>query len=225
MDVSTAIVLSPGVSFADWESDLQAALIKKGRLAHIFHDLDEIKPAKRPDPPTIKTGHSKEEFDLIFSKFEDDLAKWKEGEIEAKNILLRRLHESVRPQNFRKMSAKQIFDTIATTREEGAAVPYETAVRNLLGIKFTGVEKYCNNFMQYYLSVNSAAESMISHDESSESANQYLIPPGFASLLFILGTEELDWLETWRQTKTLDGKNKYKSLESMMSSLRQVGTL
>ena len=79
MDVSTAIILSPGVSFADWESDLQAALIKKGRLAHIFHDLDEIKPAKRPDPPTIKTGQPKEEFDLIFSKFEDDLAKWKEG--------------------------------------------------------------------------------------------------------------------------------------------------
>lgn len=52
----------------------------------------------------------------------DDLKKWNEGEIEAKNILLRRLSSSVRPQFFRQMSAKQIFDTIALIREENAAV-------------------------------------------------------------------------------------------------------
>ncbi|KAI0994963.1 hypothetical protein K3495_g13218, partial [Podosphaera aphanis] len=223
MSKDSAIILADGVSFADWESDLQAALIKKGRLAHVFHNLDEIKPAIKPRPPVPHEKKSAEVFDKLSAEYEENLARWKEGEIEARNVLLRRLSPSVRPQNFRKMSAKQIFDNIAATREEGAATPYETAVRDLINTKFTTIEDYCNNFMQHYLSVNSAAESMVPHDASSDSDNPYLVPHEFASLLFVLGTEDVDWLETWRQTKIVDGKNRYSSLENMMSTLRQVG--
>ncbi|KAI0995709.1 hypothetical protein K3495_g12471 [Podosphaera aphanis] len=121
------------------------------------------------------------------------------------------------------MSAKQTFDTIATTREEGAAMPYETAVRNLLNTNFTTIEEYCNTFMQHYLSVNSAAESMVSHEFEKESTNPFIVPHGLASFLFVLGTEGVEWLETWRQTKVLDRKNGYTSLENLMSTLRQVG--
>ncbi|KAI1002332.1 hypothetical protein K3495_g5869 [Podosphaera aphanis] len=146
----SAIILADAVSFADWESELQAALIN-GRLSHVFHDLDEIKPAIKPRPPVPHEKQSTEVFDKLSTEYEENLARWKEGEIEAKNVQLRRLSPSVRPQNFRKMSANQIFDNIAAT-------PYETAVRNIISIKFTTSQNYCNNIMQYYLSVNSAAE-------------------------------------------------------------------
>lgn len=121
------------------------------------------------------------------------------------------------------MSAKQIFDTIATTREEGAAMPYESAVRNLLNTGFTTIEEYCDTFMQHYLSVNSAAESMVTYKVDKDSSNPFIIPHGLASFLFVMGTEGVEWLETWRQTKVLDKKNGYTSLENLMSSLRQVG--
>ncbi|KAI0990902.1 hypothetical protein K3495_g17285, partial [Podosphaera aphanis] len=137
MEKESAIVLAPGISFADWESDLQAALIHKGRLAHVFHNLDGIKPALRPIEPSRKPETTDADFEKVSASYTESLARWSEGEIEAKNVLLRRLSPGVRPQNFRQMSAKQIFDTIATTREEGAAMPYETAVRNLLNTNFT----------------------------------------------------------------------------------------
>lgn len=218
----SAITLTPGISFADWESDLQAALIKKGRLSHIFHDIPEIKPAVRPIAP-VKGYKTEAEFSNAFKKYEEELGKWKEGEIEAKNVLLRRLSPSVRPQDFRRMIAKQIFDNIATPREEGAATPYENSVRNLINIKFTIIEEYCDKFMQHYLSVNSAAESMVSAEKLQDSLNPFSIPHGLASLLFLLGTENFERLDTWIQTKILDNKNKYVSLELMMLSFRQVG--
>lgn len=87
------------------------------------------------------------------------------------------------------MSAKQIFDNIASSREEGTATSCETAVRNPRNIKFTNFEEYCNTFMQHYLSVDSAAESMISH-ASKDSAinNPSTTLPGYAKFLFVLDT-------------------------------------
>lgn len=222
MDKESPIILAPGVSFTDWESDLQVALIKKGRPAHVFHDLEEIEPALRPIAPTRKEGQTDQQFEQILLKYKEAAKKWKEGEIEAKNVLIRRLSEGVRPQDYRRMSAKQVFDNIASSREEGAATPYETAVRNLRNIQFTNADEYCDNFMQHYLSINSAAESMISHSSKDSEINPFLMLRGYASFLFVLGTEGIPWLDTWRQTKIFDGSNKYVPLETMMSTLRKV---
>lgn len=82
---------------------------------------------------------------------------------------MRRLSKGVRPQNFRRMTAKQVFDNISSSREEGAATPYETAVRSFDKLKFTTIEEYCDNFMQCYLSINSAAESMVPQLSSNDS--------------------------------------------------------
>lgn len=158
MAKDSATVLAPGVSFADWESDLQAALVKKGRLGHVFHNIKEIKLTIEPVEPVRTDGQSDSVFNSLREDYEMSAARWREGEIETKNILMRRLSEGVRPQNFRRMTAKQVFDNISSAREEGAAMPYETAVRNFHELKFTTIEDYCDNFMQCYLSINSAAE-------------------------------------------------------------------
>lgn len=225
MAKDSAIVLAPGVSFADWESDLQAALVKKGRLGHVFHNIKEIIPIIEPIEPTRTEGQSDSDFSSLHKDYEMKAAMWREGEIEAKNILMRRLSEGVRPQNFRRMTAKQVFDNISSSREEGAAMPHETAVRNFHELKFTTIEDYCDNFMQCYLSINSAAESMVPHISSNDSgAEMFSMPAGLAAQFFVLGTEGINWLDTWRQTKIFDSSNHYVSLEVMMSTLRQAGT-
>eukprot|EP01000_Liburna_glaciale_P003609 NODE_297_length_1234_cov_1466.945992_g176_i0.p1 GENE.NODE_297_length_1234_cov_1466.945992_g176_i0~~NODE_297_length_1234_cov_1466.945992_g176_i0.p1 ORF type:complete len:223 (-),score=18.05 NODE_297_length_1234_cov_1466.945992_g176_i0:63-731(-) len=122
------------------------------------------------------------------------------------------------------MTAKKLFDHVAKSREEGVTVPYQTAMRNLLNTKFsTTVEDYCDNFIRNYLGVNSAGESMIRQSSNSDTVNPFVIPHGIASHLFIIGTEAVEWLSTWRQTKVFDNSNHYVSLETMMSTLRQTG--
>ncbi|POS86093.1 hypothetical protein EPUL_001039 [Erysiphe pulchra] len=120
------------------------------------------------------------------------------------------------------MKAKQLFDHVAKSREEGATVPYQSAMGNLLNTKFTTTAKdYCGNFMWNYMGVNSAAESMVPRSSNSDTVNPFVIPHGVASHLFIIGTEAIEWLSTWRQTKVFDSNNHYVSLETMMSTLRQ----
>lgn len=69
MDVNSApIILSAGVSFGDWESDLQAALIKKGRLGHFFHKIEGIRPALRPVAPVEMEKQPNNEFEQLSMK-------------------------------------------------------------------------------------------------------------------------------------------------------------
>ncbi|KAI0991327.1 hypothetical protein K3495_g16860, partial [Podosphaera aphanis] len=106
------------------------------------------------------------------------------------------ISKEIRPQNFVKMTAKQIFDHVSNVREEGATTPWETAVRNLLSTRFTSTaNNYCNEFMQNFLDVNSAAESMmptIPGSSKDTQRNIFEISPGFAGFMFIMGTEGID---------------------------------
>lgn len=52
----------------------------------------------------------------------------------------------------------------------------------------------------------------------------FSMPAGLAAQFFVLGTEGVNWLDTWRQPKIFDSSNHYVSLEVMMSTLRQAGT-
>lgn len=64
---------------------------------------------------------------------------------------------------------------------------------------------------------------MVPSEKTYGSSNPFIIPHRFASFLFVSGTAGIEWLETWRQTKILDRKNKYVSLESVISTLRKAG--
>lgn len=59
-------------------------------------------------------------------------------------------------------------------------------------------------------------------ESEKEGRNIFEISLGIASFMFIMGTEEIPWLDTWRQTMTQDKSNRYVSLDTMMSTLRQV---
>lgn len=57
---------------------------------------------------------------------------------------------------------------------------------------------------------------------AENSINIYSIPEGLARYMFISGTEEISWLDTWRQTKVYDSENRYVKLDMKMYTLRQV---
>ncbi|KHJ32152.1 hypothetical protein EV44_g4975 [Erysiphe necator] len=200
--------------------------VKHGCLAHVFHNIDGITPILRPVLPARVPDQDDEDYKKLEAEYQTNLTKWVEGEIQDKNMLIKRMILTVRPQSVRIMTAKQLFDHVAASREEGATVPYETAVRNLHNAKFvTNAEDYCDEFMQNYLSVNNAAESIQSRSPKGDSiVNPFSILPGYASSFFVLGTEKIEWLDTWRHTKIFDSSNHYVPLEVMMATLRQVAT-
>ncbi|POS85053.1 hypothetical protein EPUL_003148 [Erysiphe pulchra] len=172
------VILGAGISFTCWVTNIQAALLKKKCLDHVFHDIEGIKSVTRP--------------------------MWIEGEMTAKEVLATRMSKSMLPQSVKNMTAKQLFDLVAKSREEGATVPYQTAMRNLLNTN-----------------VNSSVKSMIPYSSKLETANHFVIPDGVASNLFIIGTESIEWLSTWRQTKVFDSSNHFVSIETIISTLRQ----
>ncbi|KAI0997360.1 hypothetical protein K3495_g10822 [Podosphaera aphanis] len=222
---STTLVLGSGVGRSQWITNLQSALVQKRCLGHVFHNIPLIKPAICPEEPRM-TSENATKFKELYSEYEEAAVKWTEGEIVAKQIVVNMISKEICPQKFINMTAKQIFDHVSNVRVEGTTTPWETAVRNLLSTKFTSTANtYCNEFMQNYLDVNSAAESMSStKPESSKDVhrNIFEVNPGFAGYMFILGTEGIEWLNTWRQTKVYDAENRYVSLDTMMSTLRQV---
>lgn len=124
------------------------------------------------------------------------------------------------------MSAKQLFDHVSSARGEGATTPYETAVRRLFATKLTSsIGNYCNEFMQNYIDVNSVNESLRpkSLDSSQEkNRDMFTVTSGLAGFMFIMGTEDIEWLDTWRHVKVYEKDNRYFSLDIMMSAQRQV---
>lgn len=216
------VVLGLGTCFTRWKANVQAALVKRKCLGHIFHDIKGIKPPNRPLAPGREPETSDEIYTLTLKNHESDLSEWIEGEMTAKDVLITRMSKGVLPQSMKNMTAKQLFDHVAKPREEAASIPYQMAIRNLLNAKFVATaEDYCDKFMQNYFSVKGSAESMIPHSPKIESPDPFVIPQGVASNLFIIGTESVEWLSTWRQTKVFYSSNYFVLPETMMSTLRQ----
>lgn len=195
------VVLGSGVSFSEWETDVQAALAEKKRLAYVFHDIG-MRPIVRPEKPLKTANITETQYQTLLEKYHDNVDKWIEGDVEAKNILVCRMSAEVRPKNYRKYTAKQLFEHAASTRQESAITPYELAGQAFFSTTFTTAEEYCDNFLQNLLSLNSAAEALAekSTDQDLE-LNIYAIPDGVARLLFVRGTEGIPWLDTWREAK------------------------
>lgn len=219
------VVLSHGVSLFKWIADLQSALVRRHCIGHVFHDIEGIPAIVSPIKP-VRGNESDELYNQKLQTYKESLQKYQEGEIEARSILSSRIDREICPQNLLGMSAKQLYEHVICVREEGANTPWETAVRSLLQTKLTNsVDQYCNEFMQHFMDANSAAESMFSTSVDGSKGNHsgnFEVSQGLAGYMFVLGTEGVDWLETWRQTKIYDANNKYVSLDVMMSTLRQV---
>ena len=138
--------------------------------------------------------------------------------------MVRRMTAAIRPPNIRKITAKQLFDSIATSREEGACSPSEAAVRAFQQTKMTATaDEYCNEFLRNLISVNNAAESMFTvNPRNSDTLNPYTVQPGLASIFFVLGIDDEPWLDTLRQIRTTTADSCYVPLNAMIATIRLV---
>ncbi|RKF57133.1 hypothetical protein OnM2_076065, partial [Erysiphe neolycopersici] len=122
------VILAPGVSFARWKADLQDALSRRNCVGHIFHNMHGIPPAVMPQPiPPRDETQTEETYNHLLTQHNQALYQWSQGEIQSKNILISRLSDSLQPESFDNFTAKQLYDLTATTREQWASAPYQSA--------------------------------------------------------------------------------------------------
>ncbi|KHJ32681.1 hypothetical protein EV44_g0983 [Erysiphe necator] len=213
------VILGTGVSFHLWKSCLQAKLARRNVLGHVFHDIPGIRPLLAPYAkiaPDLDTGTNVKSPDEELAALE----QWILGEIEAKNIITMRLSPSICPRNYDNMTAKQLYDTIASTRQQTAAAHYATALEALMSVTFNSTaDEYIDQFLASYQSVNNAADAF---STPTAKVSEYHIGAGHAAALFVAGTKRVEWLNTWRDTRVFDSSNKYLPLEVLMSSLRSI---
>ncbi|KAI0996046.1 hypothetical protein K3495_g12135 [Podosphaera aphanis] len=122
-------VLGKGVSFSKWKSSLQAKLAKRNLLGHVFHDIEEIEPAIAPQALlAMGAEYTPQQYQELVARYRSERAARKMGEIEARNIIIDRLSDSVCPQTYQKYTAEQLLESVAKTRSESATAPYSSAL-------------------------------------------------------------------------------------------------
>ena len=188
------MILKSGVPFTGWVTDLKSALSQHGIVGHVFFTEPDIRPRPRPIQSSTE-GLTEPEAYL------DKVEEWKNNDLKAIGIILRRIDESIRPENSHTIqSAKELFDSIANTYKPSMIVPYRRALRRLLNVKFThDGDQYCDEFQKAYQGLNNSAQSM-----NELTGTSYEMTPGVAAALFVEGTEGTNWLETWRATGALN---------------------
>ena len=85
-----------GYSFITWKMELQTKPDRMNVLGHVYHNMNGIRPITIPIDPKLTDPGSKEIADLS-AKYMIDLEKGVLGEIEAKNIITRRLSPAMCP--------------------------------------------------------------------------------------------------------------------------------
>ncbi|KAI1004735.1 hypothetical protein K3495_g3485 [Podosphaera aphanis] len=172
-----------------------------------------------PLDPTITNPDAMNMEELIPQNIEG-LEHWVLREIEAKNIIVSRLNPTNCLQSVENMTAKQLYDNIAGTRQETATAPYIAALDSFLQLRFKSTaDSYIDSLFSTLQSVNNAADSFIPNN-TEPNENVRVIGKGLASALFVIGTSHVDWLATWRETKVYQADNQFAPLQSIMSSLR-----
>ncbi|KAI0996731.1 hypothetical protein K3495_g11453, partial [Podosphaera aphanis] len=191
------IVLGPGVLFATWKMAIQAKLGRKNVLGHVFHTMTGIRPIQMPQDPEVDDP-ANEDLAALSAQYMIDLERWVLGEIEAKNIITQRLSQAMCPSNYEHMTAKQLFDTVASSRQETATAPFAIALQQFLGLRFESTaDNYIDHFLALYQAVNNAADGMNTQTPNRE----YHIGSGLASAMFVMGTRRVQWLNNWRDTR------------------------
>lgn len=106
---------------------------------------------------------------------------------------------------------------IASSNEVADLLPHSEAFNIFLATKFTTTaEDYCTRFLQALQNVNNAADSLTG---GNISADRYKVTDELASVFFVRGTNHINWLDIWRETKAVS-MSQYAPLRSMVTSLR-----
>lgn len=214
---STRVILRDGVSFSDWRADLQAELSRSDVLGHVFHNVRGIDPETEPEEPTYSKGDNLESYDQKMVEYKSKLRAWIKGEFEAQNIIIQRLDSSKKPQDYQRYTSKDLYEMVARANEVTSLLPHSEAFDVFVSTKFTTTaDEYCTRFIRNLTNVNNAADSLSS---SRTTATRYKITDELAAVFFVKGTENIKWLDIWRETKAVN-ISQYASLNHMITTLR-----
>ncbi|KAI0994328.1 hypothetical protein K3495_g13855 [Podosphaera aphanis] len=113
------------------------------------------------------------------------LAKWRialQAELAkelAKSIIINRLEPVICPSSYDHITARQLYDSVANTRQETATAPYSIALERFWSTKFaTTADAYIDQFQANLQNVNQAADNL-----AQQTDIDYHVPKGQAAAL------------------------------------------
>ncbi|KAI0992945.1 hypothetical protein K3495_g15239, partial [Podosphaera aphanis] len=217
---SGLIILGETDSFSRWDAALRARLAKRDLTGHVIHNDPDDDPVIRPNVPVRQPNTTDEAWQEIWTKHRRAVLVWKNHETEARNIVLERLSEKLWPKDQVTLSAKALYDSAANTRRESASGNYIDAIREFHAVKLDStIDAYIDRFQTAYQNVNTTAEAISATDATPIDRS---IPEATAAAFFLVGTQHVPWLNSWRDNRAIDSTDKPISLQSMMSTLRTV---
>ncbi|KAK4614241.1 hypothetical protein CLAFUR4_08778 [Fulvia fulva] len=202
---------------------LLTALLENDLAGHVFHDLDWVDKVSMPSPATYAgettpIGQDSPGYKAAYKK-------WKISDIKAFGCITSRLDPSIRP-NFGEAdkSAKELYDTIATTWKPVATIDLYDAMRSVNKLKLDELRpntlRYCESFQSWVHNHRIALDQFIvtsQVDDKKKLKPLFVMPDGYYRLNFVEGLNHVEWLRTWRHNNPPETT----SLETMISTLRR----
>ena len=69
----------------------------------------------KPEQPVKKDQESIDYWDKRWKPYRQAVSEWELGEVEPKNIVLEQLSKNIWPQNYQKMTAAELYDSVSCT--------------------------------------------------------------------------------------------------------------
>ncbi|KAI0994589.1 hypothetical protein K3495_g13591 [Podosphaera aphanis] len=192
------VILRDGVSFTSWRADLQAELSSVDVLGHVFHNIRGIDPEIEPTEPTQVKGEDPEKSSQRMKEYKANLREWIKGEYKAQNLIIQRLEDSKRPQDYHRYTAKQLYEMVARANEVTNLLPHSEAFDAFVATNFTTTaDEYVTRFLRNLQNVNNAADALTLQTTN----NSYKFSEELAAVYYLKGTKHVKWLNVWRETK------------------------
>ncbi|KAI1000676.1 hypothetical protein K3495_g7523 [Podosphaera aphanis] len=195
-------------------------LPKRDLTGHVIHNDSDVDPVVRPNVPVRQPNTTDEAWQEICTRHRRAILVWKNHETEARNIVLERLSEKLWPKDQVTLSAKALYDSAASTRRESVSGNYIDAIRKFHAVKLDStIDAYIDRFQTAYQNVITTAEALSASDATPIDRS---IPEATTVAFFLIGTQHVLWLNSWRDNRAIDNTDKPISLQSMMSTLQTV---
>lgn len=214
-------MLKRGADFSYWNTLLEGKLATQSKkldmflFGHVFHD-EGIRARTRPTAPADNKCAAAQQ------KYKEELHQWTRAERICIDIILRRVDDPLKPPKDMladsTTTAKAIYDCVVQNFSQFARYEYMQALNLLINTKFVSdVNDYIRTFHNHLGALNEAAWLM---REDKDQPNPYTMGEGQAAVMFMNGTQDVEWLQEWRGFEAMNDEGGFASLTDMTRSLR-----
>lgn len=210
--------LRKAADYPRWAQEVKIALTKKGLIGYVLdqHPIHDI-----VHRPAIPAGAD----ETVLRTVRKERQEFSMKDTEAIEIIMTRIAQSIKPvyRDSDDVTARRLWQDlrdrfeIATTTQFGAAL--ETFDKVSLKRSGGSVDKYIENFNTALATLQIASEGA-RKTAGLEESNQHEFEIGkkVIDAKFINGTKDYDYLASWRNENTRNGK--YESLQTMQNTLQ-----